>query len=382
MPVAHPEKPKARLDVDILAAHSALFSEDAAGQSGAFRFAQQLKWLHKKNKSQAYWRRAKYSMRSTTSILKALKNITGDDSASVEALSVPIASRTLAKHLSTRWGENFQDPARALAELHALPPIPLTSPVVMEWVRSKARNATASKIEWSKRFGWAIIANTYLVDILEYEDICREEGRRQDADCVHAGIVSLFDERGVESIRKLSSDGSIVFCGAHVSVDPIIEHALREALQDDPLTIVGGRPTATRIDASADPTGAFFRILKHLRQHGKYARIDADGRQGEAVYQIDLFGDNVNIGVGAAHAVFYAKCQNVFYLAKWKNGKIVLEVNTDTQLRKDESIKAWTARWMARYRELLLDLLSGEPENVALKVRVWRNIPQNGKPGK
>jgi hypothetical protein len=373
------------LTADVLASYSVLFSEDATGKAGVYRLVERLRAFYKTDGGSAYWHQIRHCVRAATSkIQQAYQSRTSTDGIAIDALSAPSSVRVREKLLALRWGKNFLEPQTVLAELRALPTIPLMRRVIEKRIRSNARKTWVSKARWRKRLNWALIAHAYLKDVAQHEAACREEGHQKDADHIHAGVLSLFDKRDVESIRALRKSGaSIVFCGTHVGPAVATKYALLEALGNTLVMMVAQEPSATRIDASKDPTGAFFRVVKHLRQPGQHAWIDADGRQGNPDYQIDLFGKPVNIAKGAAHAVFFAKCQHAFCFAKWKRGgKIALEIEVETQLRKDEDINGWTARWMARYRELLIELLSGEPENMAQPTRVQRGLRRTRETGR
>ena len=288
----------------------------------------------------------------------------------VDALRDPRTPEDFENLLMRRWGRNFRNPRCVFSELHSLPTLPLVQPKLMRWVRQKSRYPSIGIAEWNKRQSWAIWAEPYIIDLVEFEVICREAKHLEDANEIREVLVSLIDQDSLEPLRELSkAETSVLFCDAHAGALHSMEFVLRETLRSDllslvgPLLLVAGRSAASRIHA-VEPVSAFYRIVKHLRQPKGYAIISADGPRGDAHYEIDLFGRTVTLATGAAHAVFYAKCQTAFCIAKWKADKIVFDVRFDTQWQSGEPIGEWTRRWMERYRCLLIDVMTGEPENV------------------
>jgi hypothetical protein len=363
---------------NILRAYTLLFTQDSKERAGVFALAQYLASLYHRGKKRRYRRVVTHCLRPSTSKIVGRYTIMSASRGMdfrIEAMEGFITADRFECLLKGRWGKNFRDPDRLITELRSLPPLRTIGASITGWIRENSRSPIADETEWHQRQFFATSIAPYIADLFKLEELCRGEGRVEDAKEINTALLSLIDQDGLQALYRLqNTDARVLFCGAHAGAPLYLtELSIREGLGREPLALVAGETTATRVSAS-DTITAFYSVVKHLRIPSQYAMINGDGRSGETPHEIDLFGVPIGLANGAPHAVFYSKCQIAFYVAKWKANKIFLDLSFDTQLRPGEKIDEWTHRWIARYKDVLIDVVTGEPEDLKTRGGFWTPI--------
>jgi hypothetical protein len=345
-------------------------------QTGALLFANHLMNLWSAGKHARYWMLADQFLTTKTVTLigfyDSLRSHT--DRCALGALDGPKGYARVKASLQSRWGKLFRDPKFVLESLSAIPPLHVLRERNSKWLFQNSRTSLSEE-EWHKRLSWSYFAEIYLRDLLWYSARARRSGRVSEADTVDQSILSLVDQNSLEPLRSYRHrSDSLLLCGTHSGLHYLIaQPILAEALGQKPIAIMAGRSRPEEI-AVADPVAALYGIVKKLRDAKQYVAVAGDGGGGSPNYPMNICGRPVFFATGTPHAILHAKCKNAFYIFKWENGRLHLDLDTSTQLEAGESLQDWTQRWMSSYHKYIIDIVTGNPENLRCRNGMWNRV--------
>lgn len=356
--------------------HALLFAKTGEHeQIGAVRLASYALELWSTGKLDAYWRTIDQCLLAPSLTLRrphSLSSLHTD-----EGQSAKLVRRSLDGYVSlltSRWGVKFREPEIVFSHLRDLPPLRLLPEASSEWLKASSKMLLTDGA-WHADFAWAALAERYLQDLSEFQGVCRKRDNFKEVEAIDKAVNSLIDVASFAVLRKYRDENnSIVFCGTHCGVSfPLARRTLSEALESKVTALMrhGGR--ADDITA-AKPAAAFYSLVKALRRDKNYLMLAGDGRGGTPSFPMDICGRSVLMATGAPHAVFHAKCKNVFYIVKWVGRRMRLEMNFETQIAPGENISAWTNRWMGDYHSFLTQIIQSEPENLRCRDGLWLDI--------
>ncbi|MFM0327126.1 tetratricopeptide repeat protein [Caballeronia glebae] len=264
--------------------------------------------------------------------------------------------------------DSFADALSQLEEKIDGAPVPRAR---LDWAWSLREDSPAmDRTAWERAACWGYLVDHLLLEWLE----CRED-KAEEAMAVLGDLDEA--ERFLEPIR--SQNKGFLIATAHVG--PMYAGLMALELLGIPSRWLASMPSVARASyasaliSTADQTETQVakQCLRAL-DAGLAVCLAIDGAPSPSAPRITFEGQEITYSSFAARTAHRLGMPSIFYVPRWKNGKVVPTLAMLPEPRRGEDVEDYALRWQSTYLSLLREQLSGSPENLRLSGGLWRHV--------
>lgn len=197
-------------------------------------------------------------------------------------------------------------------------------------------------------------------------------GKDDLAATIRQTITGLVDQTQLAAIRRAADAQGVLICGSHSGAFRLGRAMLARALPD--MFGVGAAREKEGRATVRDPVRALYQFTRHLRAPGTLALIGADSGYAGASRPVDLGGVEAPFALGSPAAVHGARCRAVFFLVRWEGERVVLDFTAAPTPDAGVKTAEWHDIWFGAYRDHLLSIVTGDPENQRGASGLWGKL--------
>jgi hypothetical protein len=238
-----------------------------------------------------------------------------------------------------------------------------------------ADDKTVSREDWERRVRTAFCVDQMSVDYITLSARSWKQGRVLD----RLSIASPHETLG-PSLRQLKSSKGLLFVFMHGGFPVHVASTFR--LLDADGVRVGTSPVsqANILATAQNPKAALFLMMRSI-EDGRSILLAADGADGKRNTSLRVIDREFRMAEGAPFIAYETGCETVWLYVQRKEGQFVPGFALGPRRSGPESYKAFKERWLAFYAERIEAVLSGDPDDLALRAPWERFLMRPQKPG-